>query len=73
MKTTGLPIGHIDNVCQIGKGSITCSFLVSGPDGFFCAKGSNLEDLIYRRKIEGSIRAMGDNCSGPEDNFNPFI
>ena len=54
-------------ICGVGKGSETCSFLMMGPGGWECAKGTGLEAHLTSRRDAGSMNAMGDNCSGPPD------
>lgn len=65
-----IPEGYRDTVCKMGQGGATCSFLMFGGSQFECAKGSPFESNIRQRLKEGSIRAVGDNCSGPPD-FTP--
>lgn len=59
---------HVKLVCQPGK-QCCCSFLtMHGSSGWTCVKAAGLEGLkalIDKRRAEKSIRAMGDNCSGP--------
>lgn len=35
--------------------------------GFECAKGTNMEILLRKRRKDKTIRAMGNNCGGPPD------
>jgi hypothetical protein len=60
-----IPKGYQDAVCKKGKGKITCSFLGFGEGGFICLKGSSMETVIRGKLRDGSMRAKGDNCSGP--------
>ena len=60
-----LPPGYEEAVCKLGKGEAACSFLGMTGDGVRCLKGSAFESEIRRRRGNGSIRAMGDNFSGP--------
>ncbi len=60
---------QIKNVCRPGQGAKTCSFLLAGPDGMECAKGTPLEGMIWARR--STMNAKGENCSGPP-NFRPF-
>lgn len=65
---TDVPAGYEEAVCRMGQGEATCSFLTVGPGGnsmYGCAKGSELERTIKQRRAAGSMRAQGDNCSGP--------
>lgn len=62
-----VPDGHQVNICKFGKGPETCSFLGMTGNEFQCLKGSSLESVIRQRRRENSIRAKGDNCSGPPD------
>ena len=59
-----LPKDHLKNVCKIGQGEATCSFLAFGADGWSCLKGTALEGAIRERRANGTINAKGDNCSG---------
>ena len=60
---------HVDKVCIPGNGAFTCSYLVFSSEvrGFECAKGTELEVVILKRRAQKSMNAMGDNCSGPPD------
>lgn len=60
-----LPEEYPDDVCLLGKGEACCSFLMLGPGGLFCGKGSAFQPILEKRRAEKSIRAMGDNCEGP--------
>lgn len=55
----------ITNLCKIGKGNATCSFLMVGSDGLECAKGTSFETTLRIRREASSMVALGDNCSGP--------
>lgn len=61
---------HLKNVCKFGGGAFTCSYLGMGTQGMECLKGTGLQQVIDQRRAENSMRAMGDNCSGPP-NFEP--
>lgn len=50
--------------CKLGFGSQCCSYLGMGPNGFVCLKHSTLRKEIDRKRKEGELRAMGDNCPG---------
>ena len=58
---------HADLVCHLGTGEQTCSFLTLGANGFECAKGTEVEQVILKRRAEGTMKAKGDCCSGPPD------
>jgi hypothetical protein len=60
-----LPAGYQDTVCKDGQAEAACSFLAFGEGTCQCLKGSAFEAEIRKRREEGSIRSMGDNCSGP--------
>lgn len=62
-----LPDDHIKNICALGQGRSTCSFLMLDGAGFECAKGTGIDNIIAERRILGQMVAMGDNCSGPPD------
>jgi len=55
---------HLEKFCKPGKGAETCSYIGLGPDGFECQKGGPLQAAIDKRRAEGSMGAMGDNCEG---------
>ena len=66
---TSLISTQVKNLCKIGKGPKTCSFLGMGAGAVWrCLKGSELEATIIERR--SSMGAKGDNCSGPPD-FKP--
>lgn len=58
---------HVQNVCRIAQGARTCSFLLTGGNGFVCGKGTSMENTIRAKRDQGAMNAMGDNCSGPPD------
>jgi len=59
-----------ENVCKIGQGNQCCSYLILDGDGWGCAKNSHFSPMINQRRLEGTMTAMSDNCSGPPD-FTP--
>jgi len=61
---------HLKNVCKLGRGAVTCSYLGMGTEGAECLKSTSFQRIINQRRAEKSIRAIGDNCSGPP-NFKP--
>lgn len=58
--------------CKFGQHKRTCSFLGVTGKGFQCLKGTAMETEIRKRREENSIKAKGDNCSGPPD-FKPTL
>ncbi len=60
-----LPEEHLKNVCRLGQGKATCSFLAMGGAGFECQKGTSIEKVIRERLAASTMGAKGDNCSGP--------
>lgn len=60
-----IPNGHETTICLIGKKQETCKFLSIDGKGYQCLKNSSLEKIIIERA--SSMRAKGDNCSGPPD------
>lgn len=64
-----VPKECVERVCKRGQGKATCSFLGfdAKTGNFSCLKGSSFEAPIRERLRNGSIRAKGDNCSGPPD------
>lgn len=61
---------HLQQVCRPGAGSQTCAYLMLSNAGFQCAKGGVAQMYIDLRLAEGTMKAIGDNCSGPP-NFTP--
>lgn len=61
---------HRTKTCLFGQGEKCCSFLIFG-HGFECAKGGPAEATINARRVEGTMRAKGNNCGGPPD-FGPI-
>lgn len=55
---------HIKNVCKIGQGELTCSYLLMGADGYRCCKGTEIENIILQRLAAGTMKSKGDNCEG---------
>ena len=55
---------HVDGVCKLGQGEACCAFLMMGPDGFTCSKGTEVEATIRQRLQLGTMGAKGDNCEG---------
>lgn len=53
--------------CKLGFGTQCCSYLGMGPCGFICLKHSKLRKEIDRRRNNGELKAMGDNCPGLKD------
>ncbi len=56
---------HLKNVCKLGGGAFTCSYLAIGGQEFECLKGTGFQMKIDQRRAQKSMHAMGDNCSGP--------
>ncbi len=54
-----------NETCAPEPGPKACSFLVMRAEGWQCAKGSLFEEMLRERRAAGTIRSMGDNCSGP--------
>lgn len=61
----GLTDGQIKGLCKIGSGPATCAYLMYGPNGFQCSKGTDMQRAIEERLTAGQMTAKGDNCSGP--------
>ncbi len=60
---------QLSDVCRLGGGAHTCSYLVVGAE-FECAKGTSIESVLRGRREAGTMNAGGDNCSGPPE-FDP--
>jgi hypothetical protein len=56
---------RVGELCRLGQGPETCRFLLIGPKGACCARGSAFEVVILERLP--TMSAKGDNCSGPPD------
>jgi hypothetical protein len=56
---------QVKNICKDGQGSKTCAYLTIGDRQGDCSKGTAFEEAIRVRRL--SMRAKGDNCSGPPD------
>lgn len=61
-----IPDDRLKGVCKSGQGEATCSFIGCGGE-YICLKGTEMEGTIKRRRAERTMRALGDNCSGPPD------
>lgn len=61
---------QLRNLCLMGQGPATCSYIMHGPNGFECSKGTELQPFIETRRETKTITAMGDNCDGPPS-FTP--
>lgn len=56
---------HVINICQIGRGSKTCRYLVASNIGMECAAlDEDVRKEIDTRVKEGIIKAEGINCNG---------
>ena len=55
------------NVCLLGKGPTCCSYVGMGEDTIVCLKDTAHHMELFRRRMTGAMKAMGDNCSGPPD------
>lgn len=56
--------GFVASVCRVGKGAKCCRYLCLDEHGFCCGKLSALRPVIDARVAAGTMRAMGDHCSG---------
>ncbi len=59
---TAMTDKHLDAVCRMGGDSACCRYVLFS-SGFKCAKGSNMQSTIDSRAK--TMKAKGDNCSGP--------
>ncbi len=55
---------YVDSTCKPGQGEACCAFLLAGPGGMECAKGTGYEKIIKERLKAGTFTAKGDNCVG---------
>lgn len=60
-----MPMSRVRTVCRLGEGERCCIFLIASALGFYCAKGTSLEESLRLRRP--TMTAHGDNCSGPPD------
>ena len=51
-------------VCGLGRGEVCCRFLLRGPEGWGCAKLTELREYIDDQVARGEFNARGDNCEG---------
>lgn len=63
-------------ICNLGKGSECCAFLVVGGDGFECIRMSYpMNGSIFTRLEEGTMNAKGEGgwegCAWPEELKTP--
>lgn len=62
-----ITIEHVKSICKPGTHEC-CAYLVLGGEGFECAKLlPGIKMQIEKRLVAGTIRAAGDNCSGPPE------
>jgi hypothetical protein len=59
-----IPMEYVIETCKIGQGTDCCAFLMGGPSGMECAKGTSVEHTIRGRLQAGTMNARGDNCDG---------
>ena len=60
-----IPTETLLRICKIGRGVACCRYIVSGGNGFECAKHEpDLNRQINERVNEGLFVARGDNCKG---------
>lgn len=52
-------------VCRMGEGEFCCSFLAMDKEGLTCLKNTKYAEEIIHRRLLGTMKAKGDNCSGP--------
>ena len=55
---------HLQSVCKIGQGKTCCRYLVTGINGFQCAKLTSLRLTLDARVEADTMTAQGDNCDG---------
>jgi hypothetical protein len=67
--TTPMEVGTAVARCRLGNGSECCSFL-GWDKRWACLKNSDLAIVILERRLAGTMKAMGDHCSGPPE-FKP--
>lgn len=52
------------SVCKIGQGAACCRYLLLGPLGWNCAKGTTLRRHLDEAVAMRRMVARGDNCEG---------
>ena len=54
-----LSITEAASICKMGKGEQCCAYIIAGPDGLECAKGTGFQGTIDERLKNGTIHAQG--------------
>ena len=62
-----IPDDYVKDTCKLGQGGACCAYLMGGPNGLECAKGTHIERVIATRLAAGTMNAKGDNCDGWEE------
>ena len=58
-----IPEEHVLKVCQPCTAN-ACSYLLCGPDGWECAKGTEFESVFDARRRNEGMDAICNNCPG---------
>ena len=58
---------HLKNICRIGQGEKTCSYLGQDKRGIMCLKGTKYHQDLFQRRMLGQMKTKGDNCTGHPD------
>lgn len=54
---------HLKKICRLEQGK-QCRFIVPGPKGLECGKGTEIEEHINWGVKTGKPGPSGDNCEG---------
>lgn len=55
---------HLNSVCKLHQGEMTCRYISLGLKGFMCAKHTKMKSVLDSFVNEQKISARGDNCEG---------
>jgi len=64
-----LTLEKVKTLCKFGQGKDCCSFLMIGPAGWQCAKGTKFESVLLGRHLAKKMAALGNNYEGPLGEF----
>lgn len=61
---TPIPEDVLGELCKLGSGPGTCSYIAATAGGWECLKHCGEQRIIDERREAGTMAAMGDNCEG---------
>lgn len=59
-----IPEDHLENICKIHQGKVTCRYICLSVDGYVCVKNSNIDKVLDKQVEQETMSACGDNCPG---------